>query len=134
MNIPDTVFTDDYGVALYKCRYTGELVGGENAKIIGATVPGVKSKYVMSKSEAAKLAKIESDNDFHESEANCNTCRNLCRVPHNKIPGGFLTGKCINPKSEMTPYKASNTDLIMFHPNDPMHMPCYIPRWTPLNP
>lgn len=124
------VCIDDFGVALYRCRFTGDLVGGEGAVICGAVMPGVRARYVMGANEAAKAAKRESDRNFHESEANCNTCQSLERVPHEKRKGGFLLGRCTNPEGAETQYKSPAQGVIQFHPDDPMNMPCHRARWA----
>ena len=59
---------------------------------------------------------------FAESDGNCNTCKFLKRIKHDKDPHGFLYGHCEhNPFGHMFTMK--------FHPKDPMHMRCYVPRW-----
>jgi hypothetical protein len=75
-------------------------------------IPGVRG-VIASKEEARA---------FHETEANCNTCKHLKRVQHEKDRHGFLYGQCgHNPFGHMF--------VMKFHPDDPMHMRCYVPRW-----
>ena len=124
------VCVDDYGTALYRCRFTTALVGGANAKLCGAVMPGVKARYVMGNSDEAVNAKRLSDQTFHESEANCNTCGHLKREGHEKIKGGFLLGRCDNPMKVPTPYAERSPGLMVFHPDDPMNMSCYVSRWA----
>jgi hypothetical protein len=76
-------------------------------------IPGVKGANVATKEEARA---------FHESERNCNTCRDLQRVPHPKHPAGFLYGHCLHH-----PY--GTRWVMMFHPDDHLGMKCYTPRW-----
>ena len=73
----------------------------------------------MANTPEAKAAKRQNDQWFHESEANCNTCKLLERTKHEKRKDGFLLGNCTNTEK-----------TLMFHPDDPMHMPCYVSRWT----
>lgn len=127
--IQQPICIDDFGTAIYHCRFTGALVGGSSAMICGPIVPGVKAVYIMGASVEAKKKKLESDHAFHESEANCNTCTNLRRVTHDSIKGGFLVAQCGNPDRVPTPYPERAAGLMMFHPSDPMLMPCYFPRW-----
>ena len=126
---PRPVCVDDFGMSVYVCHYTQKIVWADNVVFVGAEIPGVKAKYVMSK--AAQEARVYSAKAFHESEANCNTCAHLMRVKHQKDRAGFLRGVCGNGKSQWdaSPY-ATHIDgnVMRFHPDDPMHMPCYLPR------
>lgn len=76
--------------------------------------------------------KIQERRAFDESEANCNTCTHLRRVAAPKCKAGFLTGFCDHPfrVAQRTPQILPHPDTMRFHPNDPMHMPCYVPRWS----
>jgi hypothetical protein len=100
-----------------KCRFTGIDVTEETVKYVGATVPGVKARYMMANTPEAHEAKKLADKAFHGSEANCNTCGNLERKPHDKRKDGCLMGLC----------KKTEKQLI-FHPDDPMHMECWEQR------
>ena len=102
------MITDDYGDEVHVCRYSDKLVWPDSARYVGATVPGVKARYVAAK-DADSRPHFAA---FHESEANCNTCRHLARTPHAKSSLGLLFGEC-----QQGPR--------MFHPDDPMHMPCW---------
>ena len=126
----ESACVDDFGTALYRCRFTGELVGGEGATTCGANIPGVHAAYVLGTSAAAKAAKKQNDQWFHESEANCNTCSHLQRVTHEKRKDGMLLGRCTNAAKAATPYPAPQPGTILFHPDDPMQMPCYVSRWA----
>lgn len=76
-------------------------------------IPGVKNPTPHTQAEARS---------FHESEANCNTCKYLKREKHEKDKNGFLYGRCgRNPFGHMF--------VMKFHPEDPMHMRCYVSRW-----
>ena len=108
------VCVDDFGTALYACRFTGRLVGGDAAQTCGAIVPGVRAVYVMADTDAARAAKKASEQAFHESEANCNTCQHLERVPHDKSKAGLLYGRCNRHGVSLD-----------FHPADPMNMQCH---------
>ncbi len=71
---------------------------------------------------------------FSECERNCNTCHHLVRLKHEKQKDGMLFGKCaINSQelSEDSFHKRDADGVMKFHPNDPMHMPCYVSRWRP---
>ena len=108
---------DDYGNEVHTCRYTKKPVSVADGVIVGANIPGVKAAYLMATTTEAKEAKKQSDIWFHESEANCNTCKNLVRLKHAKRKDGALLGKCQHGAQR-------------FHPDDPMHMPCYVSRWS----
>ena len=113
------VCIDDFGTALYRCRYTAALVGGSGAALTGALVPGVSVTYVMGTSPEAKAAAKASRKAFDEMDANCNMCRNLERQQVGKVKGGFLYGTC----------KAGfGRGVMRFHPNDFMGMECWEPR------
>jgi len=63
----------------------------------------------------------ESASAFNASEANCNICKHLKRVAHEKDRAGFLYGHCgHNPFGNMF--------VMKFHPSDPMHMRCWESR------
>lgn len=123
---------DDFGDEVHRCRYTHVLVWPDQAGFVGALVPGVRAKYVVSKSAEATALHKASGISFQEAEANCNTCRWLKRVKHPKR-GGFLYGTCESPesRSDASPYHdRTEQGVLMFHPDDPMHMPCYTSRWS----
>lgn len=56
----------------------------------------------------------ESKDEFDKLEANCNTCKYLERVKHEKCYAGFLKGKC-----------KKTGECLVFHPQDPMGKECY---------
>lgn len=127
--------TDDYGTSVYRCRYTSSMVWADACEVIGSVVPGVKARYVIAPTIEARHAHKASGIAFHESERNCNTCLFLSRVPHAKS-AGFLHGRCTNAMAqvEASPYfNRMNGDVMVFHPDDPMHMPCYESRFQHLS-
>lgn len=122
---------DDFGCEVYECRYTKAPVWADIGVVIGPFAPGVKAKYIMHPD--AKEAHRQSGINFHESEANCNTCTHLVRVQREKNRAGFLYGRCANPSGQpsKSPYaNRQDGDVMVFHPDDPMHMPCYVSRWA----
>lgn len=130
MQLP--VCVDDFGMSVYLCRYTRTLVWADQALVIGGVMPGVKVSYVMAATDEAKAAQKASSIAYHESEANCNTCHHLERVKRDKNKAGFLYGRCKSAESkiEASPYYSrTEGNVIVFHPDDPMLMPCYISRW-----
>ena len=98
---------------VHYCHYTGKPIPAGEEIVVGAIIPNVKAKYYVSDIELHKRSKRL----FDESEANCNTCKHLVRVKHDKCRSGFLYGKCAKDGAEL-----------MFHPDDPMHMACYQQR------
>jgi hypothetical protein len=109
------------------CRYCNEpLVEAEATKI--GEFFGPESIFYMHKHHAEEHK--ESRRAFDRSERNCNTCIHLQRIKHEKCLSGFLQGKCLS-----TPINHPYVDRfvsygnIVFHPNDPMHMECYEPRF-----
>lgn len=126
------ICVDDYGCEVFHCHFSGEPISAAEAQIVGATIPGVKARYVVSQRSAQ--ARKASAAAFHESEANCNTCRHLIRVKHQRRPDGFMHGKCGSGSGQpqSSPYSGRFEDAVMvFHPDDPMHMPCYETRFDP---
>ena len=127
------VCADDFGDAVVQCRYTKVLLWPDDAVAHGATMPGVKARYFMASTPEARSAHKQAGIWFHESEANCNTCRFLDRVKRSKNAAGFLYGKCAGtaPRYEVSPYASRQEgDVMVFHPDDAMHMPCYVSRWS----
>jgi hypothetical protein len=122
-----------FGVAAYRCHYTQAIIFEDYAVKVGPIMPNLPSgegQRLIANTDAAKAAHKQSIRWFHESEANCNTCMDLERVPHEKRKGdSFLYGKCKNPEQAKPPYPQRD-GVMMFPPDDPMHMPCYQPRWT----
>ena len=101
---------------VYECHWTDAWVKEQDVIWSGAIMPNVKFKYACTPGYEAERKK--EVNYFNEIEANCNTCKHLRRVPHEKCKSGFLYGKC----------KESKGEIMQFHPDDPMYMPCYEPR------
>lgn len=127
-----SICTDDYGQSVYRCRYTAAIVFADDAVVIGARIPGVRARLFIAPSEEAKRAHKAEGIAFHEAEANCNTCRYLERVKHSREPAGFLFGRCRsrNGRPDVSHYAdRARGDVMIFHPDDPMHMPCYASRW-----
>ena len=133
MSHAQPIGTDDAGRNLYACHYTGAKVAEDEAVWIGAIVPGVKARYAIADTAEARAAHKASGRTFAESEANCNTCVHLRRETRTKQRDGFLYGTCASPRAqpEASPYhKRQQGAVMVFHPDDPMHMPCYVSRWA----
>lgn len=122
LNAP--VCVDDFGSMVFICQYTKALVWIENAIFIGSCMPNVHGTCVCAPDamEAFKASKAA----FNENDANCNTCKHLQRVPHEKSRGGFLYGKC--GKGIVEHQYPVKDGIIMFHPDDPMLRECWSPR------
>lgn len=112
------VATDDYGnMALCECRLTGEVFEASAGIVHGSYMAQGSSAWLDGpNSEALFDAEIAA---FHENERNCNTCRDLERMPRASAthPAEVHKGRC-----RMSGY------AIMFHPDDWMGMRCWIPR------
>ena len=113
LNKPIT--TDDQGNEVYICQYSKKPVATDNALMLGPLMANVSGTYVCHKD--GKEARKQSKKNFDENEANCNTCKNLIRVEHAKIKGGFLKGVC-----QVTQEK------LRFHPDDWMGKECWEAR------
>lgn len=107
---------------IYICQYTKKQVHINDAIYLGPIIPQVNGTYVCHPD--APQARAESVKQFNRTEANCNTCKNLERVPHDKR-GGFQRGKCGKAKNHPYPVKDG---AITFHPDDHMGMECYEAR------
>ena len=57
------------------CHYSGRAIPEGMAVMVGATIPGVKAAYAVHSDEVCQHR--ENLIAFHESERNCNTCKNL---------------------------------------------------------
>lgn len=115
---------------VYRCQYTEREVRFGDHVFLGAVVPQVRGAYVCRPD--AKAAFRASRQAFNESEANCNTCRHLQRVPHEKSRAGFLYGRCECADLSAHPYASRIVNGVMpFHPDDFMGMPCYEAREQP---
>jgi hypothetical protein len=112
--------TDDYGDVWYSCIYTGILTHCDNCTKSGSLIPGVKVNYFISKSPESLVLHKQNQVSFHESEASCNTCTNLNRLPHPKNKFGFVEGSCLVGRIK---------GKMQIHPEDPMHIPCYVSRF-----
>lgn len=109
------IATDDYGNNVYLCQYTKKPVSTDKSIMLGSVMPSVKGTYVCSPD--AKDARKQSKANFDEMDANCNTCKNLMRVQHEKRRDGCLEGVC-----------TLNNVRMKFHPDDWMGNKCWEKR------
>lgn len=115
---------DDFGNCLYECNFTKKIVHIGEGIYLGPVIPQVNGTYVCHPD--AIEARKTSVKHFNEVEANCNTCKHLERVKHEKAKGGFLYGKC--GKGTTKHLYPVNNGVIMFHPEDWMGMDCWEAR------
>jgi hypothetical protein len=109
------VCVDDFGNSVVRCHYTGKLVhvGDPTAQYIGPVTPQAPGTYLCAAD--AREAFKKSRALFDESEANCNTCTHLQRIPHGKQhPSAPMRGVC-----------GANGAALVFHPDDFMGMSCW---------
>lgn len=99
----------------YTCQYTGLKVLLQESIFLGPCLPQVNGTYVCHPTATPFFR--ESKRAFDESEANCNTCKNLVRARHAPRKDGQMLGTCPIVGAEL-----------MFHPDDSMGMPCYEQR------
>jgi hypothetical protein len=102
---------------VYVCHWTGAYVKSKDVVWTGPVVPGVKFKHAAA--PGYEDARKESVRSFNESEANCNTCKHLTRIKHEKCRFGFLQGTC---------NKKGDGSVMKFHADDWMGMECYEAR------
>ena len=120
--------TDDFGNEWIVGHWTDELVCAVDAVPSGALLPGVKAVYW--DRHGYDEARKRSYRAFADSERNCNTCQHLIRVRHPKHWSGFLKGICAHAQHlQAHPYAHLMKIEMTFHPDDPMHMPCYESRF-----
>ncbi len=134
MNFQPKICTDDYGDALYLCCHTKKIVGPDDSKFAGSIIPNLSYRYAMENSEHAESLRKESVRLFNEHDANCNTCRHLERVKHEKRIGcSALYGLCKSDKQDTAGHPYANRfvgDVMVFYPPDYMGMKCYEARWS----
>ena len=109
------VATDDQGNEVYVCQYSKKPVTTDKAVFLGSLMPSVSGTYVCH--EEGKEARKQSKKNFDEMDANCNTCKNLMRVHHEKHKDGCLEGVC-----------KIHAVRMKFHPDDWMGNECWEPR------
>ena len=111
---------DDYGNAVFECRFTKRPVIIGNHRISGNTIPQANVCYVAGLDTWAQ--ERESRAAFHESEANCNMCANFVRSPYDRRTfaySGVFHGRCKIGEKE---------GEYMVAPDDYMGMACWTPR------
>lgn len=116
---------------IVQCRYTGKMIPISQAVISPALIPGVKSTLYHENSPEGWQHHKENVAAYEISEANCNTCKYLKRIKHEKDSSGFLYGICEKKSqllSEYTFHKRDKDGIMTFHPHDPMGMDCYESR------
>lgn len=114
------------GEPTYRCHWTGEMVKESEMILTPPILPQVLGKHPAA--PGYEPARRRSYIDFCEMDANCNTCQNLDRVPHEKQKGGMLFGRC---KSVPINHPYPILDGVMtFHPEDFMGMECYESRFA----
>lgn len=112
------------GENIYVCHWTGKRVKESEMILTPPCIPQILGKWPAA--PGYEEARRESYIAFCDWEQNCNTCRHLERIPHDKCQHRMLYGKCKN-----TPINhPSICDGIMtFHADDSMAMECYESRF-----
>lgn len=120
---------DCFGDELVRCSMTGYLHHFENTILFGGYIKGYKLNSVVGKSAESQLRLKINRQLFDENDANCNTCKYMQRVKHEKDRHGFLCVQCTNPNglSSSGQYRKETPDAKVFwiHPDDWMGMECY---------
>lgn len=120
----DYLCTDDYGSAVFACRFTDRPVRCDGSeRISGNIVPQANVCYVALR--GTEPAEAESRRLFHESEANCNMCAYFRRLPYDKREfsiSGVFYGTCAAGKKD---------GLFPVAPDDWAGMPCWRARVSP---
>ena len=121
---------DDFGDAVFVGHYSGLLVWPDDVIYLGPVVPQAPDCYVDRK-EGIK-ERLKSVQVFNESEANCNTCAHLTRLPFKKSSSGLMPGKCTNKDADFSvhPYPPDAGGVMRFAPEDWQGMPCWKLRRT----
>jgi len=125
--------TDDFGNLTYVSFWSKKIVSpADDSILLGAVVPQVSSTFLCAPEDKQK--RIESVKIFNEYEANCNTCKHLERVPHEKRHGSSpLQGRCKkfkNPEHVTKHGAYLENGIIRFWAEDYMGMPCHEMRGT----
>jgi len=142
------------GELIYVCHWTGKRVKESEMILTAPCIPQVKGLHPAA--PGYKEARRESYEAFCDSDANCNTCRHLERIPHEKCQYRMLYGRCKStPINHPYIEKPRNWFLsslwtvvllvrkifflnlfwkipITFHPDDCMNMECYESRFEEL--
>lgn len=107
---------DDFGNEVFLCHWTRNPVFADDYIVLGPFNQAISGTYVCHPSALNVYA--QSRIAWDESERNCNVCLHLVRIRSvDKYKTGLLSGAC-NVRPE--PF--------LFHPGDPMHMPCWTHR------
>lgn len=124
------VATDDYGdMIIAASRYSGKHFRANTGVVHGATIPQVNLAFLDDPLEEDRHK--ASVTAFHECEANCNTCRNLIRIPSDKRLSklsGVHYGRCSTIPDNSHPYPPDANGVMRFSPLDFQGMPCWEPR------
>ena len=119
--ISEYLCVDDYGNEVFRCQFTGLTVHADDFIALGPFIDCGAVTYVCH--PTAMSAYKAARREFDEFEANCNTCKNLIRLPH-ESRAGSIRGTCQKLK------RKNNFVSIEFfvHPGDPMFMQCWEAR------
>ena len=107
------------------CHWTGRLVPESEAVKTPPFIPQVEGHWLAHPDY--REARRQSYILFADSEANCNTCRHLERVPHEPNAAKMLYGRCRSTPMDH-PYPIRD-GVITFHADDSMNMECYESRF-----
>lgn len=117
--------TDDFGDAIYRCRYTGAPVRPDDARFVGSFSASVSGVYVAGND--SKAAEKRERVAFDAMDANCNTCAKFRRIPHDRDAAGFVKGRCAQGAESPLMYRRDG-ETYWVHPVDAMLMDCYVAR------
>ena len=122
------VCVDDFGDAVFRGHWSKSLVWPDEVIYLGPVLPQAPYCYV--DGPEGKAARAEDVRLFDESEANCNTCRWLRRLPFVKDGSGLMPGRCDGPAPAWSvhPYPPRAGSPMRFAPEDWQGMPCWEAR------
>lgn len=109
------IATDDQGNEVYLCQFSKKPVSTDESINLGPLMANVSGTYICH--PEGIQARKESKKNFDEMDANCNTCKNLQRLHHDKRKDGQLVGVC-----------KVTADKLLFHPDDHMGKECWESR------
>lgn len=96
------------------CQYTKKSVRFGDHIFIGPVVPQADGTYICAK-DAMPFFRA-AGKEFHAVDRNCNTCRHLIRVKHDRREDGMQPISCADGKF---------SGVLMNHPDDCTGMECW---------
>ena len=122
------------GGTVYECVYTHKRGYEHNFKFMPYILPQASGQEAVYNSPEALARRKQSQADFNEMDANCNTCGSFIRQKSDNAKGShpasnFVYGDCTNKDArlDLLPNK-SKEYKVMVHVADYIGQPCWKAR------